>query len=153
MHAHLSLTCNDAISCKIETWKTVSMTDNRGIVRQIRARHAVGTLHPFKILRQTCISWHGKVPRYIAAWERKPGNTAYSVVAVMLKNTGDTQVCTRRRRPGSPFQTVDSVSLLRRIGRVRVSGEFSYFYFSVIWAFYNKIVLNRYFLKPQKMPC
>ena len=61
---------------------------------------------------------------YIAPWEKKKKtnnhNIVYSLIALILKNMNDTQVCTCIRCPGSLFQTIDSGFLLGRSVRVTV---------------------------------
>ena len=47
-------------------------------------------------------------------------NIVYSLIALIVKNVNDTQVCTHIRRPGSLFQTINSGFLLGRSGRVTV---------------------------------
>lgn len=41
-------------------------------------------------------------------------NIVYSLIALILKNMSDTQVCTCIRRPGNLFQTIDSGFSLRK---------------------------------------
>ena len=60
---------------------------------------------------------------YNAPWEKKKKNNhniVYSLIALIVKNVNDTQVCTHIRRPGSLFQTINSGFLLGRSGRVTV---------------------------------
>lgn len=60
-------------------------------------------------------------------------NIVYSLIALILKNMSDTQVCTCIRRPGNLFQTIDSGFLLGRSGRgtvksgTSVSSFFAFF--------------------------
>ena len=61
-------------------------------------------------------------------------NIVYSLIALILKNMSDTQVCTCIRRPGNLFQTIDSGFLLGRSGRGTVKSGTSV---SSLFAFFD----------------
>ena len=64
-------------------------------------------------------------------------NIVYSLIALIVKNVNDTQVCTRIRCPGSLFQTITSGFLLGRSRRVTVKSGTSV---SSLFAFFDPFV-------------